>query len=155
MEPSQWNLKTALSLSHEDLVENGSLKLKFCTGADGEIRLNHILDNADIATCRDPAPPSLVEVKAKPAATVAPKLVEVKAKEEPKNPKVTSEKIENEEKPKPPERDQPPIVPPFCKGLKGEIPLNWENSNKEEATCQSGSPYTDLLPHSFFETHHI
>ena len=141
MEPSQFNLKTVSSLSHEDLVENGSLKLKLCTGAEGEIRLNHILKNADIATCRDPVPPSLVEIK---------------RKEEPKAaPKVTSEKIENEEKPKPPERDQPPIVPPFCKGLTGEIPLKWDNSNKEDATCQSGAPYTDLLPSEFFERHRI
>ena len=128
MEPSQWNLKTSTSLSHEDLVENGSLKLKVCTGADGEIRLNHILDNADIATCKELAPPSFAEVK--------PAKVDAKTEKQIKN-------LKNDE----------PL--PICMGVAKEVPLKWDGENKADATCKSGAPYTVLTPSEFFELHHV
>ena len=45
-----------MTLSQADLVENGYLKLRACTGADGEIRLNERLGNASIANCKDQKP---------------------------------------------------------------------------------------------------
>ena len=37
------------------------MKLAMCHGASGEIALSENMDNASIATCKIPAPPSLVE----------------------------------------------------------------------------------------------
>ena len=51
------------SFEREDLISHGQLKLRTCNGANGEVKLAENLENASIANCKNPEPPSLVEEK--------------------------------------------------------------------------------------------
>ena len=56
-------MKTAVSLDREELIQRHWVELPNCKGDNGEVKLAENLENASIANCKNPAPPSLVEDK--------------------------------------------------------------------------------------------
>lgn len=56
-------MKTALSMDREELVQRHWVELPNCKGDNGEVKLAENLENASIANCKNPEPPSLVETE--------------------------------------------------------------------------------------------
>jgi len=56
-------MKMAVSLDREELIQRHWVELPNCKSDNGEVKLADNLENASIANCKNPTPPSLVEDK--------------------------------------------------------------------------------------------